>query len=141
MTTSDLESQDLVVRLPGVPSQVSRARHLVAGALGRGHPLYDDCLLLTSELATNAVLHSRSGDGGGFTLAVHAARGRVRVSIEDDGSAEPPCACRTSLNGTSGRGLPLIESLSHRWGFSRANGCNSVWFELVHVTVPAQWTC
>ncbi|MEV0588346.1 ATP-binding protein [Nonomuraea sp. NPDC050310] len=135
-----MESQDLVVRLPGRPSQVSRARNLVTSALGREHPLHDDCVLLTSELVTNAVLHSHSGDGGGFTLAVRATADRIRVCVEDDGSDEPPCACRTNAHGTSGRGLPIMEALSHSWGFSRAGGCNTVWFELVQVTVPAQWT-
>ncbi|WP_240506323.1 ATP-binding protein [Thermoactinospora rubra] len=137
---SDVESRDLVVRLPGAPAQVSRARTIVTGALGRDHPLHDDCVLLTSELATNAVLHSHSGDGGGFTLTVRASAAGVRVCVEDDGSDRPPCACRTAPRDTSGRGLPLIEALSHRWGFSREGGCNTVWFELVHVTVPPQWS-
>lgn len=136
---TDTDGPDLLVRLPGVPAQVSAARHLVTTALGRDHPLHDDCVLLTSELATNAVLHSQSGDGGCFTLAVHASGRRVRVRIADDGSDEPPCACRTNLHGTSGRGLPLLEALSHRWGFVRENGANTVWFELVVVTVPAGW--
>lgn len=38
-----------------------------------------------------------------------------------------------------GRGLPLLEALSHRWGYVRANGANIVWFELLLVTVPAGW--
>lgn len=136
---TDIDGPNVLVRLPGVPAQVSAARHLVTTTLGRDHPLHDDCVLLTSELATNAVLHSQSGDGGAFTLAVHASGHRVRVCIADDGSDEPPCACRTTTHGTSGRGLPLLEALSHRWGFIRENGANTVWFELVLVTVPAGW--
>lgn len=136
---ADVDGPDLVVRLPGVPAQVSAARHLVTTVLGRDHPLHDDCVLLTSELATNAVQHSQSGDGGTFTLSVHASGERVRVCIADEGSDEPPCACRTNLQGTSGRGLPLLEALSHRWGFVRQNGANIVWFELVLVTVPMAW--
>lgn len=128
---------DLVVRLPGVPAQVSKARGVVAAVLGRDHPLYDDCVLLTSELATNAILHSQSGDGGSFTVSVHASGTLVRVCVEDGGSDGPPCACRTSgLQATSGRGLPLLEALSHRWGYTRENGTTTVWFELVPVAVP-----
>ncbi|OPG04574.1 hypothetical protein B1L11_37375 [Microbispora sp. GKU 823] len=49
-------------------------------------------MLLTSEIATNAVVHSRSGDGGTFTVTVSCLPDRVRVCVEDDGSAGPPCA-------------------------------------------------
>ncbi|NRQ32159.1 ATP-binding protein [Nonomuraea sp. NN258] len=132
-----------MVRFPGVPSQVSRARGLVTAALGRDHPLYDDCVLLTSELATNAILHSRSGSGGSFTVAVRSSDTLVRVAVVDGGSDGPPCVCRTGSDAgqaTSGRGLPLIEALSHRWGFTRENGSTAVWFELVQVRVPSEWT-
>lgn len=127
-----------VVRFPGIPSQVAGARGLVTAALGHDHPLYDDCVLLTSELATNAILHSRSGDGGWFTVSVHCAGPLVRVLVKDGGSSGPPCACSTEPQATSGRGLPLIEALSHRWGFVRESGATAVWFELRLVTIPAQ---
>lgn len=124
--------RDLLARLPGLPSQVSRVRGLVAAALGRDHPLYDDCALLASELATNAILHSRSGAGGWFTVSVRTSGAAVRVWVADAGSDEPPCACRTGSHATSGRGLPLLEALSHRWGLSRSGGATTVWFELAH---------
>ncbi|WP_336205025.1 ATP-binding protein [Nonomuraea sp. LPB2021202275-12-8] len=138
--TTEPGSHHLAHRFPGVPSQVAGARSLVTAVLGRDHPLHDDCALLTSELATNAILHSRSGAGGEFTVTVLAARDLVRVCVEDGGSDGPPCACRTSLQATGGRGLPLLEALSHRWGFTRGDGRTAVWFELPLVTVPAGWT-
>ncbi|GAA2812625.1 MULTISPECIES: ATP-binding protein [Nonomuraea] len=125
--------------LQGAPDQVARARRLVTAALGPSHPLHDDSVLLTSELATNAVVHSAARDGGTFTVSVLSSQSRVRVCVTDGGSEAPPCACRTSLTSQSGRGLPLLEALSHRWGFTRQNGVNTVWFELVLVTVPAGW--
>ncbi|HEX4817948.1 MAG TPA: ATP-binding protein [Nonomuraea sp.] len=124
-------ARDLVVRLPGVPSQVSSARGIVRAALGRDHPLYDDVVLLTSELATNAILHTKSGAGGSFTVAVSSSESVVRVCVSDAGSDGPPCVCRTSTQSTSGRGLPLIEAISHRWGFTRESGSTTVWFELL----------
>ncbi|WP_230466384.1 ATP-binding protein [[Actinomadura] parvosata] len=129
---------DLVVRLPGMPSQVARARELVTAALGRDHPLYDDVALLTSELATNAILHTKSGAGGSFTVRVAASATAVRVLVADGGSEEPPCVCRTGTQATSGRGLPLIEALSHRWGFTREAGATTVWFELLRERVDAR---
>ncbi|MFF0307170.1 ATP-binding protein [Streptosporangium sp. NPDC004379] len=44
-------------RFPASRDQVRHARDFVAGLLGDGHPLRDDAVLLTSELATNAVEH------------------------------------------------------------------------------------
>ncbi|MFG1702054.1 ATP-binding protein [Nonomuraea sp. M3C6] len=130
-------ARDLAVRLPGIPSQVSRARGLVTAALGRDHPLYDDVALLTSELATNAVLHTRSGSGGSFTVTVTSSETLVRVYVSDGGSDGPPCVCRTGAQSTTGRGLPLIEALSHRWGFTRQEGTTTVWFELLQGRMPA----
>ena len=49
------------------PAQVGRARRALAEALG-GCPLADDAALIASELATNSVLYSASGNGGEFTL-------------------------------------------------------------------------
>ncbi|MET8047354.1 ATP-binding protein [Streptosporangium sp. NPDC005286] len=45
-------------RFTAVPDQVRPARNFVAEILGDDHPLHDDAMLLTSELATNAVEHS-----------------------------------------------------------------------------------
>ncbi|MEO3867684.1 ATP-binding protein [Nonomuraea sp. B12E4] len=130
-------SHDLVARLPGTPSQVSRARNLVTSALGRDHPFHDDVVLLTSELATNAILHTRSGSDGSFTVAVTSSDTLVRVHVSDAGSDGPPCVCRTEAQATGGRGLPLVEALSHRWGFVREDGATTVWFELLRSPVPA----
>ncbi|WP_237106992.1 ATP-binding protein [Nonomuraea sp. MG754425] len=129
---------DVVARLPGTPSQVARARQLVTAALGRDHPLYDEAVLLTSELATNAVLHTESGSGGSFTVTVNSTATAVRVFVADGGSEQPPCVCRANARATSGRGLPLIEALSDRWGFTREEGATTVWFEMSHDRLPAQ---
>ncbi len=119
------------LRLPGRPDQVARARRWISQELGRGHPLHDDCVLLTSEIATNAVLHSRTGAGGAFTLDLSHSDKRVYVSVRDEGSAEPPCACHAAPSAANGRGLPLLEALARRWGLIREAGANEVWFELV----------
>ncbi|ETK32701.1 ATP-binding protein [Microbispora sp. ATCC PTA-5024] len=119
-----------VARLDGGRDQVGRARRLVSATLGRDHPRHDDCVLLTSEIATNAVVHSRSGLGGTFTITVACLADRVRVGVEDDGSAGPPCAGHAVPEGPNGRGLPLLDALSDRWGLVREGGRNEVWFEI-----------
>jgi anti-sigma regulatory factor (Ser/Thr protein kinase) len=125
-----------VFRLAGAPEQVARARRLVSTFIGREHPLHDDCVLLTSELATNAVIHSHSGAGGAFTLTVSCAADRVQVCVQDDGSHSPPCVCGTDLHASGGRGLPLLEAIARRWGLIRESGANQVWFELGLDLVP-----
>jgi len=54
-------------RFPATPDQVRNARTFVADILGDNHPLLDDAILLTSELATNAVEHSASRTDTGAT--------------------------------------------------------------------------
>ncbi|GAA4560395.1 ATP-binding protein [Planotetraspora kaengkrachanensis] len=119
-----------VARLAGAREQVRHARRLVSAVLGRDHPRHDDCVLLTSEIVTNAVVHSRSGQGGTFVITVSRLRDRVRIRVEDDGSAAPPCAGHVVPNGSNGRGLPLLDVLSDRWGIIREDGRNDVWFEV-----------
>lgn len=138
MDSTEYDGSEWVLRLAGSPDQVARARRLVTMTLGRDHPLHDDCVLLTSEIATNAVLHSRSGDGGLFTVTVTCSAEAVRVCVQDEGSSSAPCVCRASADATGGRGLPLLEALAHRWGLVRQAGVNRVWFELVltPATVP-----
>ncbi|MGW4424305.1 ATP-binding protein [Streptosporangium sp. NPDC004631] len=131
MDSSEYDGGEWILHLAGSPDQVARARRMVSMALGRDHPLHDDCVLLTSEIATNAVLHSRSGQDGAFTVAVVRTVETVRVRVLDEGSPGAPCVCRAPTDATGGRGLPLLEALSHRWGFVRQAGTNEVWFELV----------
>lgn len=122
---------DRVLRLAGDPDAVARARRLVSSALGTRHPLHDDCVLLTSEIATNAVVHSDSGDGGAFMLSVSHSAEWVRIAVQDAGSVDPPFGWRPSSPlDTGGRGLLLLEALAHRWGFIREAGTNNVWFEM-----------
>src|SRR5262249_58602925 len=70
---------------PGAAVQVREARRFLAGVLD-GCPAGDDALLCASELATNAVLYSRSGrPGGRFAVRSAVRAGRVRVAVEGEG--------------------------------------------------------
>ena len=57
----------------------------MAGAVG-GSPIANDVVLLASELATNAVRHTASGDGGTFWVVIRMAGKWVCVTVRDDGS-------------------------------------------------------
>jgi anti-sigma regulatory factor (Ser/Thr protein kinase) len=121
---------------PGHPDQVAQARHFVAQALA-DCPAMVDVVLLTSELATNAVQHSATGHGGSFAVAISHGAGRVRLTVSDDGSAGHPMLAAADELATSGRGLMLVDSLALRWGYTgpgeRARGTgekSTVWFEI-----------
>src|SRR5205085_11338377 len=64
---------------PAEPGQVRVARAGLAGWLG-GRPLTDEVILVASEFATNAVLHSDSGQGGAFTLRADRKSTRLNSS-------------------------------------------------------------
>jgi serine/threonine-protein kinase RsbW len=111
----------------GDAGQVRAARRFLAGALD-GCPAADDALLCVSELATNAVLHSRSGGPGGrFTVRATRRAGSVRVEVVDDGG---PWGHERDGDGQSGRGLLIVGELASRWGREDGAGRRTVWFEL-----------
>ncbi|MEU7990155.1 ATP-binding protein [Streptosporangium canum] len=119
-------------RFGATPHQVRPARNFVAGILGDGHPLRDDAVLLTSELATNAVEHP-SGPFDGpqeFLVTVAFVVHGVLITVQDPGSSRIPCPRDSGPDATGGRGLALVNSLATRWGFHRDSVGTVIWFEL-----------
>ncbi|WP_237550581.1 ATP-binding protein [Streptomyces sp. MspMP-M5] len=80
--------------------------------------------LLTSELVTNALLHT---DGGAVVTA--RVTDRLRVEVRD-GAERRPEPRAPSVDGTSGRGLMLVRALADAWGIRPEGGGKCVWFEL-----------
>jgi anti-sigma regulatory factor (Ser/Thr protein kinase) len=99
---------------PGLPATVSRVRREVRAALGRCPEIVaDDVELVVSELATNAIRHSRSGaDGGTYTVRIsHQVTEKVPyiwVEVHDQGSPSWDGIMRPEPT----HGLALIEHLS-----------------------------
>ncbi|MEU6813041.1 ATP-binding protein [Streptomyces sp. NPDC046831] len=82
--------------------------------------------LLTSELVTNALVHT--DDEAVLTATV--SPGGLRVEVRDFESHGPrPCAPDTG-ESTNGRGLLLVQVLADSWGVSAHGVGKSVWFEL-----------
>jgi serine/threonine-protein kinase RsbW len=112
---------------PGGTGQVREARRFLAGVLD-GCPAGDDALLCASELATNAVLHSRSGrPGGRFSVCAALRAGSVRVAVADEGG---PWGQERDGDGQSGRGLLIVGELASRWGREDGAGRRTMWFEM-----------
>ncbi len=71
---------------PAEPRQVGLARAALAGWLGLdGGSQADEAILVASEFATNAVVHSASRHGGAFTLRAVVSQDRLRIEVEDAG--------------------------------------------------------
>ena len=113
----------------GSPEEIRSVRHFV-GQLIEGCPVADDLILLASEIATNAVRHTASGQDGTFCVLVQAADGRARVEVHDLGSATAPAVRRCRQPGESGAGLSLVEMIADRWGFHGGQLGRVVWFEM-----------
>lgn len=109
---------------PGHPVQVQHVRRDARAALA-GHPSAEDIIVLASELATNAIVHSPSL-GTTFEIRLQICPAYVRIECTDRGgdwADTPP--------GDHGRGLVLVETLAGgpgNWGTERTgSGQRTVW--------------
>ncbi|MGW3957781.1 ATP-binding protein [Streptomyces sp. NPDC004752] len=82
--------------------------------------------LLTSELVTNALVHT---DQDAVLTAVVGPR-RLRVEVRDFVARRPVLRVPPADHGTHGRGLVLVQSLADAWGVRSHGVGKSVWFEL-----------
>ncbi|MFI6944050.1 ATP-binding protein [Streptomyces sp. NPDC050418] len=112
--------------LRAVP-QVRRAlRELLAhwGSSGRS----DVAELLTSEIVTNALVHTDQD----AVLTATVAPERLRVEVRDYTGRRPKARVPHADDGTrtGGRGLLLVQSLADAWGVMSYGTGKVVWFEL-----------
>jgi anti-sigma regulatory factor (Ser/Thr protein kinase) len=124
--------------IPGRTEQVATARAFVARTL-TSHQVgadYDAATLLTSEIVTNAIQHTKSGvDGGTVTIVVIGVPHGILVEIIDDGSAGTPIA-KGDLYAAEGHGLFLVQHLAAQWGYLRDPAGTTVWFHLPTADQP-----
>lgn len=94
-----------------------------------------DVILLASELCTNAIVHSRSGEAGGqFSVDIEWAPALARVVVGDQGSAKTPAVAARKGDaaplGESGRGLLLVDDLADDWGTASCPNRRWVWADV-----------
>ncbi|MGW0123006.1 ATP-binding protein [Streptomyces sp. NPDC003327] len=82
--------------------------------------------LLTSELVTNALIHTDHGAVVTATVVPHQLRVEVRDFVP--GLAAP--LVPPADDGTHGRGLVLVQELADSWGVVAHGVGKVVWFEL-----------
>jgi anti-sigma regulatory factor (Ser/Thr protein kinase) len=124
--------------IEGHPKQVSAARAFVARTISASHLKVDSdaATLLTSEIVTNAIQHTKSGvDGGAVTIVVIGVPRGLLVEIIDDGSAGVPIV-KGDLYAAEGHGLFLVQQLAAQWGYLRDPAGTTVWFHMPHAGGP-----
>lgn len=121
--------------IPGRPEHVREARAFVTKALGDLHPALDNVVLLTSELVTNAVTHSKSRRRGGtVTVVIAESAGGLRIEVSDEGSELSAPVVRGDVYASDGHGLFLVQTLADQWGYVRDSRSTTVWFWLAAST-------
>ena len=102
--------------------------------------VYDRCLdggvqpgasetvrLLTSEIVTNAIVHTTS-----LWLVVRVMVGSAALEVSvDDADPRRPQPRRAGPADTGGRGLALVSALANEWGTRRTPAGKTIWFRML----------
>jgi serine/threonine-protein kinase RsbW len=114
---------------PGRADQIARAREFTKRVLG-ACPVTDEAVLLVSELATNALEHTSTGDGGQFQVTICRNGTSLLIGVSDSGSDKTPAPGPLDPESETGRGLGLVELIAERWGYCGDQHGLTVWFEV-----------
>jgi anti-sigma regulatory factor (Ser/Thr protein kinase) len=112
------------VTYPGTPEHVRIVRADLRAVLHEC-PMADDLILCASELAANAVLHSRSRlPGGTFTVRAKISPGdHAWIEVEDDGGPTTP-----EIHDSIGHhGLDIVRALAADWGIDGDHTTRTIW--------------
>ncbi|MFJ7175087.1 ATP-binding protein [Streptomyces massasporeus] len=107
---------------------VPEARRALRDLLGQWgkYGQSDVAELLTSELVTNAIVHTDHDAVLTATVGPHG----LRVEVRDFVARRPRLRVPVADDGTNGRGLLLVQSLADSWGVRPHGVGKAVWFEL-----------
>jgi len=122
---------EINLRLAPEPEVVTTARHTLDRLADLLPPeKLEDVRLVVSELVTNSILHARLSPNDHISLTVMVSAGSVRGRVCDPGPGfEVPSEPRPQPSLRGGWGLPIVETISDRWGVEQ-NSYSCVWFEI-----------
>ncbi|HEY3844925.1 MAG TPA: ATP-binding protein [Acidimicrobiales bacterium] len=124
-----------IVGLEAIPASSGEARRFVTElteewGLAR---LAEEAALCATELATNAILHTRER----FVITVRPIGEGVRIEVMDGSPHRLPVATpRTGAAvdlttlGLSGRGLQIVSAVASRWGMFTTYRAKTIWAEV-----------
>lgn len=113
---------------PGEAPQLAKLRQWLA-ALLPACPSRDDIAIAATELASNAIKHTRSGQGRWFAAEITWYSGTVRVAIADcGGDCEPRLI--NDPGAEHGRGLLVVQGLSVRTGVIGDHRGRAIWADI-----------
>jgi anti-sigma regulatory factor (Ser/Thr protein kinase) len=119
----------LHVRLP-CDSAAPRAARRALEQIREIAPVFDDALLVASELMTNAILHSGAEPGDEIQLRAVLGTGVLVIEVTDEGrSFTTPHTRPPDTSSPGGFGLPVVAAIARRWGSERGDHVR-VWAEL-----------
>ncbi|MDQ4096849.1 MAG: ATP-binding protein [Actinomycetota bacterium] len=94
-------------------------------------PVVETVELLTSEVVTNAIVHTDSSP----EVVVRVADEQVRVEVHD-GSSAVPVVKRPKPFDPTGRGMTIVDRLARAWGVEHVPAGKRVWFEVPFSAAP-----
>lgn len=111
--------------MPGDARSVPAARRWVAELLA-GELAAEDAIMCLSELAANAVLHSRSRQPGGtFSVRATGCQAMIRIEVCDEGGL----GLGPDGDHPRGRGLTIVAALASAWGVEGDTTGRTAWCE------------
>jgi anti-sigma regulatory factor (Ser/Thr protein kinase) len=124
-----MKMQTLTLSAGDAPSAARRAVAGCCADAATGPECAEAAVLMTSELATNALRHG----SGPVRLGCDAGEVRVRVEVCDN-DRQRPRVRYVDQHSETGRGMVIVDALASAWGVAdNPLGGKVVWFE-----VPAQ---
>lgn len=114
----------------GEARQLQEVRRYV-GDLVADCPDRDAVITCVAELASNAIMHTRSGNGGTFVVHVQRSTNELRIAVADAGAATQPAIriAQTENLLEGGRGLAIVAALSEQMGVDGDARGRTVWAE------------
>jgi two-component sensor histidine kinase len=109
------------------PASVRKARRTVAATLDASGIDSEVPVVVTSELASNALKHAETG----FEVSVTVEADTVRIEVQDGAGAMGLAS--DIARDTGGFGLRLVEHFSTEWGVEIRGNDKAVWVRIPRV--------